>query len=207
MAFKDNLKFFSQMDGYVSVLTKADFDNNTDTIATKFDNTDTEISNINDEINTINNDITTINDEINTINSNVDKKLEAIIIVDSGSFKRYLESATVSTTDSTQTTILTIGSLPIKSVISIDTYSQNLQDDYATKWIFNGTIYATIKDDGTITVDKSLTDIVKDDSDWAFDIAGNNGDSDNASIDLKVTGKDSTNIKWSIFCDVKVNKF
>jgi len=170
---KDNLKHFSQMDEYASVMTKQDYDANIDIIA----------------------------DE-------VDKKLNANIETVDKTFKRYLKSAVVSTTDATQTIIMSVLDIPIESVVSVELYSQDLQDDYATKWILKGTIYATVKDDGTITADKSLTDVVKDDTDWAFDIAGNNGDSSGgASIDLKVTGKDSTNIKWSAFCDIKIAKF
>jgi len=173
MALKDSLKHFSQVDGYSSVLTKADYDYNIDTLA-----------------------------------DNIDTKLDSIVSVDNGSFKRYIKSATIKTTDSTETIITSVLNLPIECIVAINIYSQSLQDDYSTKWIFNGTIYATIKDDGTITADKSLTDVVKDDSDWAFDIAGNNGDSSGgASIDLKVTGKDSTTIKWSVFLDIKINKY
>ena len=180
MALKDTLKHFANMDGYATVLTKADFDSNIDTLANAID----------------------------TNSSNIDTKLDKIISINSGSFERYLQSATISTADDTQTIIASVANLPIKSIVNIDIYSQNLQDDYSTKWIFEGSVYANIKDDGTITVTNSLTDIVKDDTDWAFATAGNNGDSTGgASIDLKVTGKASTNIKWSVFLDIKVNKF
>jgi len=173
MALKDTLKHFANMDGYATVLTKADFDSNIDTLANA-----------------------------------IDTKLDANIKTSDGSFERYLQSATISTTDATQTIITSVANLPIKAIVNIDIYSQNLQDDYSTKWIFEGSIYATINASGTISVTNSLTDIVKDDTNWAFATAGNNGDSTGgASIDLKVTGKASTNIKWSVFLDIKVNKF
>ena len=191
MALKEQLKHFSSVDNYSSVMTKADYDSNMDILADNIDNLSNELDS----------DVTDLTNKINT-------KLDSIISIDSGSFTRFLESATITTTDSTETIITSVANLPIKCIVAIDTYSQNLQDDYATKWIFNGTIYATIKDDGTITASSSLTDVVKDDSDWAFDIAGNDGDSSGgASIDLKVTGKDSTTIKWSVFLDIKINKY
>ena len=173
MALKDTLKHFANMDGYATVLTKADYDSNIDILADA-----------------------------------IDTKLDAELKTSDKSFSRKVKVATISTADDTQTVITNVGNLPIKAIVNIDIYSQNLQDDYATKWIFEGSIYANIKDDGTITVASSLTDIVKDDTDWAFATAGNNGDSTGgASIDLKVTGKASTNIKWSVFLDIKINKF
>lgn len=201
MALKDTLIHFANTDGYSSVLTKADYDSNLDKLA---DTIDTNTNNIT----TNTSDISTNKDNITKNANDIATKLNAILINDDGTFKRYLKYANLETTDATQTTITSVTDLPIKAIVNVDIYSQNLQDDYATKWIFEGSIYATIKDDGTITADKSLTDIVKDDSDWAFDIAGNDGDSSGgASIDLKVTGKDSTNIKWSVFLDVKINTF
>ena len=173
MALKDTLQHFSNMDGYSTVLTKADYDGNIDTLANA-----------------------------------IDTKLEAELKTSDETFSRYLKSATISTTDDTQTIIANVGSLPIKAIVNIDIYSQNLQDDYTTKWIFKGNIYATIDENGTITIANNLNDIVKDDTTWAFATVGNNGTaSGGASIDLKVTGKATTNIKWSLFLDIKVNKF
>ncbi len=179
MALKDSLKHFSNTDGYSSVLTKSDFDFDIDTLA----------------------------DNIDTNSSNIDKKMDKVI-TNGDNFKRYVDSAFIATSDDTQTTIKNIGNLPPKSVVAIEIYSQNLQDDYTTKWIFKGTIYAVVKDDKTITADKDLTDVKKDDTDWGFDITANNGDDDTpANIDLKVTGKASTNINWSVFVDIKINNF
>ena len=136
----------------------------------------------------------------------IDTKLDAEL--KTSDFIRKVKVATISTADATETVITNVGNLPAGAIVNINIYSQNLQDDYSTKWIFEGNIYATIDANGAITVANSLTDIVKDDTNWAFATAGNNGDSTGgASIDLKVTGVASTNIKWSVFLDIKVNKF
>jgi len=136
----------------------------------------------------------------------IDTKLDAEL--KTSDFIRKVKVATISTADATETVITNVGNLPAGAIVNINIYSQNLQDDYSTKWIFEGNIYATIDANGAITVANSLTDIVKDDTNWAFATAGNNGDSTGgASIDLKVTGKDSSNIKWSVFLDIKINKF
>jgi len=138
----------------------------------------------------------------------IDTKLDAELKSSDESFSRKVKVATISTADATETVITNVGNLPAGAIVNINIYSQNLQDDYATKWIFEGSIYATIDASGAITITNSLTDIVKDDTSWAFATAGNNGTADGgASIDLKVTGKDSTNIKWGVFLDIKINKF
>lgn len=162
--WKDDLKFFSGTDGYSSVLTKADYDNN-----------------------------------INVIASEIDVKVDKVVSLNSSNYQRNYRFATIDTADSTETIIYTYGNMPIKTMFEFDIKLQALQDDYSTKWVAVGTAYATIKDDGTITTDINLTDVWKDDSDWAFSVSGNNGDSTGgASVDFKVTGKDSTNIKWGL---------
>ena len=173
MALKDSLTHFANVDGYSSVLTKADYDNNMDILANA-----------------------------------IDTKLDANLKTSDESFSRNVKVATISTADATQTIITSVANLPAKAIVNINIYSQNLKDDYSTKWIFEGSIYATIDASGTISVTNNLTDIVKDDTNWAFATAGNNGTADGgASIDLKVTGVASTNIKWSVFLDIKINKF
>jgi len=170
MALKEQLKHFSSVDNYSSVMTKADYDSNMDILA----------------------------DEIDT-------KVNKVISLNSANFQRNYRFATIDTADSTETIIYSYLNMPVKTMFEFDIKLQALQDDYSTKWIAVGTGYATIADDGTIATDINLTDVWKDDTDWAFSVSGNNGDSTGgASVDFKVTGKDSTNIKWGL--ELKVHR-
>jgi hypothetical protein len=102
------------------------------------------------------------------------------------------------TTDDTQTEFNTPLALWLKSLNYIIIKCEALQDDYATKWIFERKLIVRVNENGEITIDSDdNTDIVKDDSDWAFDIETVN-DSENPTIKLKATGKADTNIAWGI---------
>ena len=99
------------------------------------------------------------------------------------------------TTDDTQTDLFNIILKP-KCTASVKIVGTALQDDYETEWIFNRELAVVIKDDGSVTIDAdNNTDVVKDDSDWAFDVTSTN-DSANPYLTLKVTGKADTNIVW-----------
>ena len=137
---------------------------------------------------------------ITTLANEIDKKQNATLKSTDEKAYRYTKIARVATTDSTEVEIMSVVDLPNDSIVAIDMYSQNMQDDDSTKWIFRGVIYATVGSDGTVTVNNALTDIVKDDADWSIDIG-----SESNIIHIGVIGKDSTNIAWSIFADIKIN--
>ena len=102
------------------------------------------------------------------------------------------------TTDDTQTNTHYPIKLWIKSLNYIIIKGTIIKDDYSTKWIFERKLIVRVDDEGTITIDDdSNTDIVKDDTDWLFDVEAVN-DSENPIIKLKVTGKTDTNIDWGI---------
>jgi hypothetical protein len=102
------------------------------------------------------------------------------------------------TTDDTQTNTHYPIKLWLKSLNYIIIKGTIIKDDYSTKWIFERKLIVRVDDDGDITIDDdNNTDIVKDDSDWKFDIEAVN-DSENPTIKLKVTGKADTNIDWGI---------
>jgi hypothetical protein len=102
------------------------------------------------------------------------------------------------TTDDTQTNTHYPIKLWIKSLNYIIIKGTIIKDDYSTKWIFERKLIVRIDEEGSVTIDDdNNTDIVKDDSDWKFDIEAVN-DSENPTIRLKVTGKTDTNITWSI---------
>jgi hypothetical protein len=104
----------------------------------------------------------------------------------------------LNTTDDTQTEFDTPLALWLKSLNYIIIKCEAIQDDYATKWIFERKLIVRVDADGNVTIDSDdNTDIVKDDSDWAFDIEAVN-DSENPTIKLKATGKADTNIAWGI---------
>jgi hypothetical protein len=102
------------------------------------------------------------------------------------------------TTDDTQSEFDTPLALWLKSLNYIIIKCEAIKDDYATKWIFERKLIVRVDDSGNITIDSdNNTDIVKDDSDWAFDIEAVN-DSENPTLKLKATGKADTNIAWGI---------
>jgi len=86
----------------------------------------------------------------------------------------------------------------IKSLNYIIIKCEAIKDDYSTKWIFERKIIVRVDADGNVTIDSDdNTDIIKDDSDWKFDIESTN-DSENPTLTLKATGKANTNIAWGI---------
>jgi hypothetical protein len=102
------------------------------------------------------------------------------------------------TTGDTQTEFGTPLALWIKSLNYIIIKCEAIQDDFATKWIFERKLIVRVNENGEITIDSdNNTDIVKDDSDWAFDIEAVN-DATNPTLKLKATGKADTNIAWGI---------
>ena len=102
------------------------------------------------------------------------------------------------TTDDTQSEFNTPLALWLKSLNYIIIKCEAIKDDYATKWIFERRLIVRVNENGEITIDSdNNTDIVKDDSDWAFDIEAVN-DSTNPTLKLKATGKADTNIAWGI---------
>ena len=104
----------------------------------------------------------------------------------------------LNTTDDTQTEFNTPLALWLKSLNYIIIKCEAIKDDYATKWIFERRLIVRVNENGEITIDSdNNTDIVKDDSDWAFDIEAVN-DSENPTLKLKATGKADTNIAWGI---------
>ena len=111
------------------------------------------------------------------------------------------------TTDEKQTT----GNYPIslspKGIFTLKLSATALKDDYSTKWIFEREIVVTTDADGKVTiVSDDNTDKVKDDSDWAFDIASTDDDT-TPTVDYKMTGKADTNIAWSVKTEILVNTF
>jgi len=111
------------------------------------------------------------------------------------------------TTDEKQTT----GNYPIslspKGIFTLKLSATALKDDYSTKWIFEREIVVTTDADGKVTiVSDDNTDKVKDDSDWAFDIASTD-DGTTPTVDYKMTGKADTNIAWSVKTEILVNTF
>ena len=104
----------------------------------------------------------------------------------------------VETTDDTQTNTHYPIKLWLKSLNYIIIKGTIIKDDYSTKWIFERKLIVRVDDEGSITIDDdNNTDIVKDDSDWKFDIEAVN-DGENPTIKMKVTGKSDTNIDWGI---------
>ena len=102
------------------------------------------------------------------------------------------------TTDDTQSEFNTPLALWLKSLNYIIIKCEAIQDDFTTKWIFERRLIVRVNEKGEITIDSdNNTDIVKDDSDWAFDIEAVN-DSTNPTLKLKATGKADTNIAWGI---------
>jgi len=102
------------------------------------------------------------------------------------------------TDDDTQTDFDFPIALWIKSLNYIIIRAEILQDDYSTKWIFERKLIVRVDADGNVTIDDdSNTDIVKDDTDWKFDISSTD-DSENPTLTLKATGKADTNIAWGI---------
>jgi autotransporter adhesin len=111
-------------------------------------------------------------------------------------FVRHFNS--LETTSSTQTTFDAPIALFLKSVNYLIIKCQALKDDYSTKWIFERKLIVRVDDSGNVTIDSDdNTDIVKDNSSWAFDIEAVN-DSENPTLNLKVTGEDDVNIVWGI---------
>jgi len=108
------------------------------------------------------------------------------------------------TTDDTQTANNPNVILYPKSLAYITIKGQALQDDYSTKWIFERKLIVLVDADGVVTIsDDSNTDIVKDDSDWAFDVSSSDSDDDNPPmIKTSVTGKADTNIVWGGLIDI-----
>jgi len=111
------------------------------------------------------------------------------------------------TTDEKQTTGYYPISLSPKGIFTLKLSATALKDDYSTKWIFEREIVVTTDADGKVTiVSDDNTDKVKDDADWAFDIASTDDDT-TPTIDYKMTGKADTNIAWSIKTEILVNTF
>jgi len=105
------------------------------------------------------------------------------------------------TTDDTQEDLPTDIMLHLKSLNYIKLYGKAFADDYSTKWIFERTLIVRIDDSGVVTIDSDdNTDIVKDDSDWAFDIEKTD-DTENPKLTFKVTGKADTTISWNARCE------
>jgi len=102
------------------------------------------------------------------------------------------------TTDETQTDFNYPIKLWIKSLNYITIKCEAIKDDYSTKWIFERKLIVLVDENGNVTIDSDdNTDIVKDDTDWAFDITSTN-DSENPTLTLKATGKADTTIAWGI---------
>jgi len=101
------------------------------------------------------------------------------------------------TTDDTQKDFDYPINLFIKGLFYIKITGMAYKDDYSTKWIFERTLIVRTDADGKITIDKDdNNDIVKDDSDWKFDISSTD-DSETPYLTLSVTGKADTNIIWN----------
>ena len=198
MALKDSLKHYRDTNDYDGGLSERDYDDDIDILA---DTIDTNTENIATNTDNISKNRADIDTNTTSTNNNTVNKLDKVLTKDN--FKRWLEVDTLDTTDDTETVIHTLN-CDNKSLYNIKIYSQNLKDDYSTKWIFDGECYATIDDNKSITANHSEADIVKDDSDWKYNVTSTNGDDDNqAKIDFKVTGKADTNIKWSVKLEIE----
>jgi len=105
--------------------------------------------------------------------------------------------ANLKTTDDTQTDMPSEIVLYPKCSAEIRIAGSIIKDDYTTQWIFERMIVIKTDADGKVTIVKDEnTDIVKDDTDWKFDVTSTD-DSDNPYLTYKVTGKADTNIIWS----------
>lgn len=138
-----------------------------------------------------------IDTNFKTISNKVDEKVGKDFIDDAGAVEanNKNEVNALLTTDDTQTEIQSIIIKPKGSAL-LKISGVAVQDDYATEWGFERTVLVVVDGGGSITIDAdNNTDIVKDDTDWKFDVAGVN-DATNPSISLKVTGKASVNIIW-----------
>ena len=120
-------------------------------------------------------------------------------IDDDGITKQNLKYFDIlNTTNDTQTDFYSPIALWVRSLNYIIIRCEAIKDDYSTKWIFERKLIVRVNADGNVTIDSdNNTDIVKDDADWAFDIASTN-DSENPTLTLKATGKADTNIAWGI---------
>ena len=218
MALKDSIRHFKDVDGYSEVIKKEDMDDNFDLLADNIDNevtraTDKENdlqTDIDDEVTRAKNvegDITTLqtanqDNLTSAINEIVDEINIPFTNDDLNSFSDVF-SAGIKTADDTQTDVSNIN-LTLKSINTITIIGSILQDDYTTKWSFERVLSVAVKDDGSVTIaTDDNTDIVKDDSDWVFDVTSTD-DSDNPYLTMKATGKADTNIIWGV--EVK-NKF
>jgi hypothetical protein len=117
----------------------------------------------------------------------------------SGIFNRYTDN--IQTSDDTQTGMNTPILLKPKSAYLIKNKLIALKDDYSTKWIAEFEHIVTIDDAGTITINTTQNDLVKDDTSWSIEFEAVN-DSSNPNVVIKVTGAASTNISWGIFGDI-----
>ena len=104
----------------------------------------------------------------------------------------------ITTTDDTQKDFDYPINLFIKGLFYIKITGMAYKDDYSTKWIFERTLIVRTDADGKITIDKDdNNDIVKDDSDWKFDISSTD-DSETPYLTFSITGKADTNIIWNL---------
>jgi len=136
-----------------------------------------------------------IDNNFKLLANKIDERVGKDFVDDSIGTLAKVEINAIKTIDDTQTDLINIILKP-KCTANIKIIGTALQDDYATEWVFNRELAIVIDDSGSVTIDAdNNTDVVKDDTDWAFDVTATN-DSANPYITLKVTGKASTNIIW-----------